>query len=70
METEEGDDMGVEKIVNALEDPEANTYDPAEITEQLGQKRDNKRAVDDNDSNVEENAAPEKRRKLSNPGSE
>ncbi|KAF7541411.1 hypothetical protein G7054_g597 [Neopestalotiopsis clavispora] len=70
METEEGDDMGVEKIVNALEDPEANTYDPSEITEELGQKRDNKRAVDDNDSDVEEEAAPEKKRKLSNSGSE
>jgi len=27
-ETEEGDDMGVEKIVNALHDPVANTIDP------------------------------------------
>lgn len=27
-ETVEGDDMGVERIVNALEDPVANTYDP------------------------------------------
>ncbi|KAH9884227.1 hypothetical protein F4778DRAFT_763459 [Xylariomycetidae sp. FL2044] len=41
METEEGDDMGVEKIVRALEDPEDNTYDPTgEITEAVaGRKR-------------------------------
>lgn len=29
-ETEEGDNMGVEKITNALHDPEANTWDPDE----------------------------------------
>lgn len=29
-ETIEGDDMGVEKIVNALEDPESNTFDPTD----------------------------------------
>ncbi|KAK5074926.1 hypothetical protein LTR64_001131 [Lithohypha guttulata] len=30
METEEGDDMGVARIVNALHDPSANTFDPDE----------------------------------------
>lgn len=30
MESREGDDMGVDKIVNALHDPEANTFDPTE----------------------------------------
>ena len=29
-ETVEGDDMGLEKVVRALEDPEGNTFDPAE----------------------------------------
>ena len=35
-ETEEGDDMGVQKIVNALEDPEAGTFDPEEDDELKG----------------------------------
>ncbi|ETS73865.1 hypothetical protein PFICI_14811 [Pestalotiopsis fici W106-1] len=63
METEEGDDMGVEKIVNALEDPEANTYDPTEEVEQMA---GNKRAADDSTSDADSNTAGDKRRKLSN----
>ena len=34
METEQGDDMGMEKVVNALDDPEANTFDPASSVQQ------------------------------------
>lgn len=30
MESQEGDNMGVGKIINALHDPEANTFDPSE----------------------------------------
>lgn len=37
-ETEEGDDMGVEKTINALQDPEANTYDPDNEEEQCSVK--------------------------------
>jgi len=33
-ETEEGDDMGLTKIVNALEDPENGTFDPEEEQEE------------------------------------
>jgi hypothetical protein len=29
-ETVEGDDQGLQKIVSALEDPDANTFDPSE----------------------------------------
>jgi len=32
-ETKEGDDMGTEKVVKALEDPEKNTFDPAQESE-------------------------------------
>jgi hypothetical protein len=50
-ETEEGDDMGVEKIANALHDPVANTWDPD--TEKSfggnshGQSNGKKRPADD-----------------------
>lgn len=45
METEEGDDMGVERVVNALHDPDANTWDPTE-DEQKERKEDLKKEKD------------------------
>ncbi|KAK6223901.1 hypothetical protein LQW54_000045 [Pestalotiopsis sp. IQ-011] len=65
METEEGDDMGVEKIVNALKDPEANTYDPDEQSEEAGQAGAKKRTAEDSSSDSADNAAQHKRRKHS-----
>lgn len=39
METEEGDDMGVEKIVGALDDPGANTFEPEDNEVKSGGSR-------------------------------
>jgi len=43
-ETEEGDEMGLRKIVNALEDPENGTFDPEE--EQQGKDEESARLVE------------------------
>lgn len=45
-ETEEGDDMGIEKIINALHDPDANTFDEDEDQEsQPREERKRKRST-------------------------
>ncbi|KAM0810018.1 putative Protein kinase domain-containing protein [Seiridium cardinale] len=66
METEEGDDMGVEKIVNALEDPEANTYDPAEVEGREEELVANKRSktCDQDEQDDDGRSSSAKRRKL------
>lgn len=66
METEEGDDMGVEKIVHALEDPEANTYDPydeSQAQEHLGKEKRTHGSVDEQVEEKGEKVA--KKRRLS-----
>ena len=43
-ETEEGDDMGVEKTINALKDPELNTYDPDDHEQWSSAKKPNRQS--------------------------
>jgi tRNA A-37 threonylcarbamoyl transferase component Bud32 len=68
-ETKEGDEMGLEKVVKALEDPEGETFDPEEtasslfVTEKLSEGGKRKREVDDEVE--EDDGGDNKRRKES-----
>ena len=66
MESMEGDDMGVERIVNALRDPNANTWDPNEDKTVPGNKRKVGRLSNEIESNesaeTEEGQSPPRKR--------
>ena len=67
-ETEEGDDMGTLKTVNALKDPEANTYQPGETEDsakdakQQDDKQRRKRKADKSADTITENESSKRRR--------
>lgn len=73
-ETEEGDDMGVDKVVNALHDPEANTTflnsegAPVEDEQEEAKKKSPKKRLAshvevDFDEDVKNNVSPQKKQK-------
>jgi hypothetical protein len=69
-ETEEGDDMGTEKTINALKDPEAITYDPGDdeqrsSAERQDRKPGQKRKANGGAENGVEESGPRKHQRSS-----
>ncbi|KAI1339459.1 hypothetical protein F5Y15DRAFT_423758 [Xylariaceae sp. FL0016] len=65
METEEGDNQGVGKIVRALEDPEANTYDPGEEIEGDSVRNSSGKRKQNDQCDIKVQIDSSKRRRLS-----
>jgi serine/threonine protein kinase len=68
-ETMEGDDMGLEKVVKALQDPDGNTYDPEEtasglfVTEKVEDGGEKRKRDDEEDEDEVSGGGASKRQK-------